>query len=134
MPCWIFFIYKGKKTGLEFNKHEEKKTPHEVEGFVSFVGFFALWGCLGICKVFIVSKSVLPSSNWLVQAKEEQKKPKNKCTQEKGQHMGFSSLPKVGASSLPVVLLFGKMNGERRQQERAAGICTDDLRRGKRML
>lgn len=96
--------------------------------------FFALWGCLGICKVFIVSMSVLPSSNWLVQAKEEQKKPKNKCTQEKGQHMGFSSLPKVGASSLPVVLLFGKMNGERRQQDRAAGICTDDLRRGKRML
>lgn len=105
-----------------------------MEGFVTFVGFFALWGCLGICKVFIVSKSVFPSSNWLVQAKEEQKKPKNKCTQEKGQHMGFSSLPKVGASSLPVVLLFGKMNGERRQQDRAAGICTDDLRRGKRML
>lgn len=45
--------------------------------------------------------------------------------------MGFSSLPKVGASSLPVVLLFGKMNGERRQQDRAAGICTDDLGRGK---
>lgn len=33
--------------------------------------------------------------------------------------MGFSSLPKVGVPSLPVVLLFGKMNGERREQNRA---------------
>ncbi len=33
--------------------------------------------------------------------------------------MGFSSLPKVGVPSLPVVLLFGKMNGERGEQNRA---------------
>lgn len=30
--------------------------------------------------------------------------------------MGFSSLPKVGVPSLPVVLLFGKMKGERGEQ------------------
>lgn len=33
--------------------------------------------------------------------------------------MGFSSVPKVSVHSLPVVLLFGKMNGERREQNRA---------------
>lgn len=41
LACHVgsFSFTRGKKTGLEFNKHEEKKTPHEVEGFVTFVGF-----------------------------------------------------------------------------------------------
>lgn len=34
--------------------------------------------------------------------------------------MGFSSLPEVVVPSLPDVLLFGKMSGERREQNRAA--------------
>lgn len=33
--------------------------------------------------------------------------------------MGFSSLPEMRVRSLPDVLLFGKMNGERREQNRA---------------
>lgn len=33
--------------------------------------------------------------------------------------MGFSSLSEVGVPFLPDVLLFGKMNGERREQNRA---------------
>lgn len=33
--------------------------------------------------------------------------------------MGSSSLPKIGVPSLPVVVLFGKMNGERREHIRA---------------
>lgn len=32
--------------------------------------------------------------------------------------MGVSSLPKVGVPSLPVVLLFGKMNGVRERERR----------------
>lgn len=31
--------------------------------------------------------------------------------------MGFSSLPKVAVPLLPVMLLFGKMNGERRMEQ-----------------
>lgn len=65
-----------------------------MEGFVTFVGFFALWGCLGICKVFIVSKSVFPSSNWLVQAKEEQKKPKKQVYSREGTTYGILFLAK----------------------------------------
>lgn len=57
------FHLQGEKTGLEFIKHEEKKPPHEVEGIVSFMGFSPCGGCLDICKVFIISESVLPSSN-----------------------------------------------------------------------
>lgn len=44
--------------------------------------------------------------------------------------MGFSSTPDVRVCRLPDVLLFGKMDGGRREQEQSgdtAGICTDGL-------
>lgn len=43
--------------------------------------------------------------------------------------MGFSSLPKIGVPSLPLVLLFGKMNGARGESRMERGDSWDLYRR-----
>lgn len=71
MPCWNFFHLHLVKRGLDFNMRK-KDTPQDLEGSISFMCSLCLGVvCVGISKVFIVSKSILPSSKLLVQAKKK---------------------------------------------------------------
>lgn len=90
--------------------HSKKKTSGGGYYQSLYVVFALEWDRVGISKVSIVSKSILPSSKLLVQAKTKKKLKKKIEMYSRGVTTNgilfFSQ--KVGVPSLPVVLLFGK--------------------------
>lgn len=119
MPCWKFLSFTSEwgLTLLYIRGETNSKKKTLLEGINSFICSLCLRvGCVGISKVFVVSTSILPSSKLLVQANKNNKN--NKIMSDN--QWDFLPCQKcIGVPYLPVVLLFGKMNGERREQSRA---------------
>lgn len=72
------FSFTKEKGGLTlFNIRKKNLHKRWKVLSVSYVRFTSAGGYVGISKVFIVSKSFLPSSKLLVQAKKKKKKSAN---------------------------------------------------------
>ena len=134
MPWWNFVIYKWKGAGIWsiWGGTPLKKNLWWRVSSVFICSLCLRVGCVGISKVFIVSKSIRPSSKLLVQAKT--KKTKKNKTEMYSRGVTTNGIlflsQKVGVPSLPVVLLFGKNGWWKERAEQSgdtAGICTEGL-------